>query len=415
MKCLFTTLVVSTVLLAPFGRAVAFQETNVNSRYAIELITVENGGYSISKGLQRELDRLVGRPFRVETLDEVERRIQTEFPGFKVTRNVVKGLLQDQLKVIFALERSRKMLDMNMPRLAYHSQQKFSFGASADVNLKQASVSFGLVTDNDERVERYSGVRGAAVMPLGPNLWSDRVRLAFVGESYRAQWDGKTLAANGLLYRARTNFEPALLIDLAPGLTLRAGLSFNNLEMQVPAARDQAAHAVITTLRYSKQWQLGLTGTQTLEAGYNLRAAASFLGSDFDYRRHSGEARFTLASGNAEKSNVNLALSALVGAIDGRAPILDRFVLGNTRTLRGYNRFDLAPLGADRVLHFSADGRYHFVRAVYDTGTVWDVGRPRVLRHSAGVGIVISGVTAMVAFPLKSGPVEPIFLVGMNF
>ncbi len=411
MKCLFTTLVVSTVLLAPFGRAVAFQDTNVNSRYAIELITVENGGYSISKALQRELDRLVGRPFRVETLDEVERRIKTEFPGFKVTRNVARGLLQDQLKVIFALERTRKVLDMNMPRLAYHSQQNFSFGASADVNLSKASLSFGLVTDNDERVERYSGLRGAIVAPL----WSNRVRVAFVGESYRAQWNDRTLVANGLLYRARTNFEPTLLIDLAPGLTLRAGLSLNNLEMQVPAARDQAAHAVITTLRYSKQWQLGLTGTQTLEAGYNLRAAASFLGSDFDYRRHTGEARFTLASGNAEKSNANLTFSTLIGGIDGQAALLDRFVLGNSRTLRGYNRFALAPLGGDRVLHFSTDGRYHFVRAIYDTGTVWDVGRPRVLRHSAGVGIVISGVTAMVACPLKSGSVEPVFLVGMNF
>lgn len=414
MKCLFTTLVVSTVLLAPLSRAVAFQDTNVNTRYSIEAIVVENGGYSISKGLQRELDRLVGRPFRTETLNEVERRIKIEFPGYKVNRQVAKGLTQDQLKVIFSLERSHKFLDINSPRLAYHSQQNFSFGASADINLRLASLSFGLITDNDERVERYSGLRGAVVAPLG----SSRVRFAFVGESYRSQWNSKTLAAEaggGELYRVRTNFEPTVLIDLAPGLVLRAGLSFNNLEMQVPAARDQAAHAVITTLRYSKQWQLGLTGTQTLEAGYNLRAAASFLGSDFDYRRHSGEARFALASGNSEKSNTTLSFSTLIGSIDGYAPVLDRFVLGNSRTLRGYNRFELAPLGADRVLHFSADGRYHFVRAIYDTGTVWDGGRPRVLRHSAGVGILISGITAMIACPIRSGPIEPIFLVGMNF
>ena len=411
MKCLFATLVVSTVLLAPFGRAVAFQETNINSRYRIETITVENGTYSISKGLQRELDRLVGRPFRVETLDEVERRIKIEFPGFKVTRNVAKGLTQDQIKVIFALERSRKILDLNSPRFAYHSQQKFSFGAGADLHLRPVDLSFGLLTDNDERVERSSGLRGAVVTPLG----SSRIRLAFIGESYRAQWNRKTLDAGGELYRTRTNFEPTVLIDIAPGLVLRAGLSFNNLEMQVSAAKDQAAHAVITTLRYSKQWQLGLTGTQTLEAGYNLRAAASFLGSDFDYRRHSGETRFTLASGNSEKSNATLSLSGLFGSIDGHAPILDRFVLGNTRTLRGWNRFDLAPLGADRVLHFSVDGRYHFVRAVYDTGTVWNAGRPRQLRHSVGAGFVISGITAMLAIPLRSGSIEPIFLVGMNF
>jgi outer membrane protein assembly factor BamA len=105
----------------------------------------------------------------------------------------------------------------------------------------------------------------------------------------------------------------------------------------------------------------------------------------------------------------------MIGAIDGRAPVLDRFVLGNTQTLRGWNRYEIAPLGADRVIHFSADGRYSFVRAVYDTGTIWTAGRPKVLRHSAGLGFVISGITAMVAIPIRSSSIEPIFLVGMNF
>lgn len=410
MKCPFAILLASTVLLAPYQRAVAFQDTsfvNVNSRYRIELISIQNTVHAVSRSLQRELDRLIGRPFRNETLDEVERRIRAEFPGFLIKRNVSKGEKQDQIKVLFLLERTRKLIDFNVPRLAFHSGQQFTFGANADLNFAKSSFSLGLITDNDEKVERYSGVRAAAVGPL----IGKRIRLAFLGESYRAQWHGQS----NEFYRARTNFEPTVVIDLAPGLEFRAGFSFNNLEYQVPAARDLAAHAVISTLRYIKQHQLGLTGTQTLEAGYNLRAATSFLHSDFDYRRHLAEARLSFASSNSEKSPATLSFSTMIGAIDGRAPVLDRFTLGNTRTLRGYNRYDLAPFGADRVIHFSADGRYHFVRAVYDTGTLWNAGRPRVLRHSAGLGIVVSGITAMIALPLRSGPIEPIFLVGMNF
>lgn len=409
MKCLFATLVASTVLLAPYGRAVAFQDstnTNVNSRYKIEKISIESAARSISKGLQHEVDRLLGRPFRTELLDDLEKRIRSEFPGFSVTRNVMKGEKRDQVQVLFILERVRKLLDLNSPRLVYNTKQNFSIAVGGDFNLKHASLNFGFITDNDERVERYSGVRGGIVVPI-----NNRVRLSFIGESYRSQWRSESPE----FYRTRNNYEPTVLVELAPGLELRTGFSFNQLEYQFPAARAQAANAVLSTLRYTKQWQLGLAGTKTLEAGYSLRAAANFLRSDFDYRRHVGEARYTLASGSSDKNKSTLTFSTMVGSIDGDAPVLDRFVIGNSRTLRGWNRFDLAPLGANRMAHFSVDGRHHFFRAIYDTGTIWNAGRPKVLRHSAGIGCVISGITAMVAIPIRSSSIEPIFLVGMNF
>jgi outer membrane protein assembly factor BamA len=409
MKCLFATFLASTVLLFPHERAVAFENTssiNVNSRYRIERISIQSGSLAVPQALQRELDRLVGRPYRTQTMDALERRIRSEFPGFAISRKVAKGEKQDQIRVQFVLERSRKYLDFNLPRMTFHSEQNFTFAATADLNLRSTSTSFGFISDNDERVERFDGFRGAFIAPLAKNL-----RIAFLAEAYQSEFE----EPSSEFYHSRTNFEPTLIYTLAPGLELRGGFSFNNFEFQVPAVRNQAAHAVITTLRYSKQWQLGLASTQKLEAGYSLRAAARFLGSDFHYRRHLGEARLTFASGNSEKPKATLAFSSMIGAIDGRAPVLDRFVLGNTKTLRGWNRHDIAPLGADRVIHFSADGRYRFVRAVYDTGTVWNAGRPKVLRHSAGLGFVVSGITAMVAIPMRSSSIEPIFMVGMNF
>ena len=38
------------------------------------------------------------------------------------------------------------------------------------------------------------------------------------------------------------------------------------------------------------------------------------------------------------------------GFITGRAPLFERFVLGNGTTLRGWNKFQLDPLGGSRMV-----------------------------------------------------------------
>ncbi len=425
MKCLIAISMAATALLFPYERAVGFihedwedpvapvpvvAENNVNTRYKIESVGMRNWRGFVSRSLDREMRRLEGKAFRVALVDAVEKRIKSEFPGYSVARNVEKGTRPQHVKVLFDLERNRKVIDLSTPRMLYATNSKGSLGADANVETRYANFSLGLITDNDERLERFTGFRGGVVVPIGRG----RVRVGLLGESYRAQWDVQT-RERGEIYRTRSNIEPSVIIDVAPGLELRAGLSFNELEMQVPAARDQAANALFTTLRYSRQWQLGLTGTKTLEAGYDLRAAASSLGSDYSYRRHTGEARFTLAASDLGPDGASVSVSALVGGIDGQAPLLDRFVLGNSRTLRGWSRFDLAPLGGGRMAHLSVDGRYRYLRLCYDSGTIWDEGRPKILRHSAGVGLTVQGMTAMVAFPLRGGSIEPVFLVGMNF
>lgn len=425
MKCLFAITMAATALLAPFPRAVAFfQEPspvstnlNVNSRYRISEVIVHNGTLGVPRALQHELDRLVGTLYRTDLIDELERRLRKDFPGFAIRRTVSKGSQPDQIRVSFDLQRLRKHFDLSSTRFTYNSLQNFTFGAGVDVNAGPATLNFGLLTDNNSRLERSSGYRGGVTLNF-PH--TSRVRLSLQGESYRSQWDSRTLLAASLqpsptLYRTRTNIEPTVILDLAPGLELRAGLSFANLEYQFPAASNQAINAVTSTLRYSKQWELGSSSRSKLEAGYDLRAAANPLGSDFSYRRHSGTVEYDLSNGLSRSDRVGIVLRAMLGGIDGRAPLLDRFVLGNTNTLRGWNRFALSPLGGDRVLHFSADGRYHLLRLVYDTGTVYDSGKAKTLRHSLGAGLVISGVNLMIACPLKNGSIEPVFLAGINF
>lgn len=404
MKCLFAISLATTALMAPYHRAVAFQDVtplNVNSRYEIEEISLVSKAVKLSQAMEREIRKLRGMPFRTELLDRLEYRIRAEFPGFRVTRQVTRGSAQDKVRVDFLVERSQRVIDLNSPRFLYHSSNQYSFGAGVDLRVREAGLSMGLITDNDERVERYSGIRGAVGLPVG--AW----RLNLLGESYRAQWRGE----NDEFYRTRQTVEPTVELLVAPGLVWRAGLSFNQMEFQFPAARVQSANAVLTTLRYTKQLATGFAGSQMLEAGYSLRAATTGLGSDFSYQQHRFDGRLVWG----ENAKRRVAISGQGGVINGTAPVLDRFVLGNSRTLRGWNRFELAPNGASRMVHFSADGRWDFLRLVYDSGTLWQEGRPKVLRHSAGLGFVVSGITAMVAIPIRNGSIEPIFLLGMNF
>jgi outer membrane protein assembly factor BamA len=116
------------------------------------------------------------------------------------------------------------------------------------------------------------------------------------------------------------------------------------------------------------------------------------------------------------------------GGLNGRAPLFERFVAGNSRYLRGWNRWDLAPLGGNRLVHGTLEYQYRVLRLFYDTGSVWDRGDEAKVRHSLGLGLQLDnawreararhyrgGFTLAVAFPVKEGRAEPVFLVGMNF
>jgi outer membrane translocation and assembly module TamA len=198
------------------------------------------------------------------------------------------------------------------------------------------------------------------------------------------------------------------------GLTLTGSVSIQHFETQFPAARFQAANALETTLRYSTRWRESDSHGQELDAGYTLRAATNLLGTDYVYTRHAVHADYAI------RHNEHLFhAGVLAGQLNGDAPLFDRFSLGNTRTLRGWNKFDIAPLGGDRVVHGSVGYRYRAVGFFYDAGSVWDHGKESEDRHSVGVtlalGALRDGPYLTLAFPLRNGAVQPLFMMGMNF
>ena len=186
-------------------------------------------------------------------------------------------------------------------------------------------------------------------------------------------------------------------------------MGFQRLQNQFPVAHNEAANALITTLRYHKRLA-DSEYQQDVDAGYTLRAATKLLDSDFVYTSHVVGLHYRIAHGKHQ-----LIEQAQAGSVSGRAPLADRFVAGNSYYLRGWNKFDIDPIGGNRLVHNTVEYRYGPFQAFYDAGAVWDSGQPATLRHSLGVGFKESIFSLAVAFPIKSGHVEPIVMLGMIY
>lgn len=411
----------------------SFDATNINSRYTVESVDLP-AKYEerISDSLRGELKGLVGQRFNPDQADRLVRRLKKELAGYRISQRIAKGTKPDAIRLIFDVERSRRSADVVLPRLAYHSKQNFTFGGDVTLGNDDNEVRAGILTDNNELLERYSGLRGGYYRVL----LEGRLKVGFMAETWRSQWNPAVAAALARqpaaadvrdsnedvvpgIYRKRQRFAPNVEVAIGP-VMISAGISLQRFQTQFPAARYETANALISSLRLEQRWQVPGLGTHNLDAGYHLRAATSSLGSDFTYTRHSVDARYEL---NRGKESISAILTA--GYLDGRAPLFERFVLGNVTTLRGWNKFEVAPLGGSRMAHGSLDYRNRWFRVVYDTGSVHGPGtvaadgsRPKV-RHSLAAGFTTGtkrdAFSFLVAFPLREGRAEPIFMLGMNF
>jgi len=389
-------------------------EFNVNSRYTVESVELSREIEArISHSLRQDIQELIGEKLNPAALNDLAKRIRSELHVRDVTQKVLRGNVPDHVKVVLDIAGRKNEWDLSVPKVVYHSTQGFSGAVEGTAILGSNRITAGLVSDGDELAERYSGVRARYE---NRKVGSDRVRLRFEFGSYHELWNRSTLDAIGKdgsvpgIYRTRQDFSPVATILLAKPLTLSFGADFQRFDTQFPAARTQSANAAITTLRYERRIEGWGADQQELEAGYSLRAATKALNSDFAYSRHSWQVRYSITRGKQTVSD-----EALAGLITGQAPLFERFTLGNSSLLRGWNKYDLDPLGGSRVVHNSVDYRYGMVDVFYDAGAIWDQGQDAVLRHSVGVGIRKSSFMVAMAFPIKEGRASPIFMVGMNY
>jgi hypothetical protein len=415
LGCLF----VGSLLFA--GPQDSDSNSNVNARYIVETVIVSGKGWTtnlqsqttdkISTGLRHQLTAIIGQKLNPAALDTLAENLKKELSAREVIHRIVRGEAPEQVRVEFEVRPAKASLGMNVNQFVYDSKQGWSGSGEADVTVQQHTFALGLLSDGDWLPERDTGITARYE---NKSLGTDRLSFRFTAQSFHTQWDHDimtALAANPgeapALYRARQNFQPMATVVLAKPLTLTVGVKIERFENEIPAAGTDASNAVITTLRY--HWQVeGPDNQQDLDADCSLHAATKMLNSDYVYAMRSAGVRYQFRSGKHTVID-----NAWAGFISGRAPLSDRFVLGNTYYLRGWNKYEIDPLGGNRALHNSVEYHYGPFQFFYDLGAVWDEGLPVVARHSMGIGVRESVFSLAVAIPMRSGHVEPIFMMGI--
>ena len=387
-------------------------DDNVNSKYTIEAVTIDpsNLNKRVSASLKSGMDALVGVKFDPAAVDKITKRLGQELHR-KVERRVERGAQPEHVKIVYSAPRVLEA-DADVTKLAYHSKHGWTGGLQSDFDVSGLQFRVGVQSDSDRLLERFTGYNLGVSRRIG-----DRVRLRFDFEDFHQIWNATTVRALALnpevpgVYRERYHMAPNLTVALLEPLTLTVGVDFQHFQTQFPAARFEASNAVTTTLRYRRRWGSEDASRQEVDAGYGLRAATRSLDSDYVYARHAVTALYKGTIGNSAFS-----ASFFAGAMNGRAPLFERFTLGDSRTLRGWSKFDIAPTGGSRVAHGSLEYTFHWIGVFYDTGAVWDRDEKASVKHSVGMAFGgREGLFLAVAFPLRAGSVQPLFILGMNF
>ncbi len=388
---------------------------NVNSRYTVE--SVEIAGQvtrALSRELRDQLHNLVGSRFNAAEMSELASRLRAELHLRSVTPHVLRGSAPDQVRLVFETQRRAAEFDVSVPKFLYQSKQGWSGELDASTTVARNRFQFGLVSDGDELTERFAGITAAYE---NQHLGTARAKFRFLFESFHEQWNRSTLDALGAeqpgLYRERRNYQPEFAFALTGAWTLTAGASFEQLQMQQPARGWEAANALATAISYHRAIE-NTDLPQTLDAVYGLRVGARALGSDFGYTKHRVHGRYQISHNRHTFDDEFTA-----GYIAGRAPLFERFVLGTSSLLRGWNRYEIDPLGGARMAHNSLEYGYRTnvgtAQVFYDSGALWNAGDAAHVRHSVGCSFRKGVFLVAVAIPLREARFDQVFMVGMNY
>jgi hypothetical protein len=400
-------------------------DLNVNSRYTIESITFnDHREYKLSTSALDQIRRLIGAKATSEALDSLTARIRDELRAHAVTFKLARGAQPDEVRVLIQVDRAGGSVDASIPNLSYNSQLGFTGTGQLATTIGPNVFTFQMVRDTDNFIERLVGLRAKYERAV---LASGRIRIGFAFEGFEDQYAPQTLAAldsaarpsslGAGAYGSRLNFEPSATFVIAEPLTYTVGLSFEQLNSLPSSVRSEMANAVVNSLRYHQHWSGNGDSTQDVDAGYSLRAATALLATSLAYTRHLAHLKYNYSS-----RTQSVEVTLMTGAIYGQAPLFERFALGDSTLLRGWDKYQLDPLGGNRLAYGSVTYGYRMMRVFFDTGSVWDEGKPIEVKESAGVGIS-SGLGVLqkgafllaMAFPLRQGHVTPVVIAGMNF
>jgi hypothetical protein len=404
-------------------------------QYRVESVRIEGvPPMAVSSALQTEIQKTAGQMLSKADAERLRAALASELGSkFGVTWRTISGTAPMQVLVVYEAYRI-PWVPFRGPTsfLTYHQKlglsgaigiplwsnhprksklvrsvpgvhvKRSSGNAASDTELPRSpmqpdptrTLTFGFANSGDELVERYKGIWTALEWL---NVGSERLGLRLEYSGFGTRWKGQTLSSSSSLpdydlYRARHTLEPSLAFGITRNLYTAIGIQWVDLDMQYPATGSRSASAAIGSLRYRQEFKSDGVSHE-VGAGYEVHSSAHSLDSDFIYARHFWDGSYTY-----RRDNSSVRLKVMAGRVTGAAPMFERFSIGNTETLRGWNKFDFAPRGGDRLVHGSLEyGRSLPMRrsgqgdlqgrVFYDSGTVWNAGDSVKLRSSIGLGI----------------------------
>jgi hypothetical protein len=392
--------------------------TNINARYIVEEVAIDGiDNDRISRGLRDELQTLVGRRLDNDEADALADRLEAEQPDYDVGRRVSRGSGEGRLRVVFRFSLDEDRLWVPRPtsrsKLVYHGDQGWSGAIDVPMGGPRHQVTAGFAWGNqDDLIEEYSAQR---IRVATRQAGSRRVGLSLELSRFTNDWRDQTLLALEAdpsippAYRKRVTIEPAATFAVTRHAWLAGGLSVSDLDPVNGALSRQSARAATFSAGFDRTWGAGDDRRQRVQAEYGFRGGADTLESDLIYRRHAGGARYEY-----RHDDHTVLVRGQLGRLTGQGPLFERFTLGDTATLRGWNKFDLAPAGATRMAHYSAEYRFRRFAYFLDAGSLWEPGSERTLRLATGVGFHADHAFVTVGFPLNADGARGTFMIGVG-
>jgi hypothetical protein len=390
---------------------------DANARYLIERVEVRGISESnVAADLNTEVQTLVGKPLGSEDVDQVEAKLRTAFPDYELSRRVSRGRRSGDISLLFVFEQreSARWLRFTPMKsnLLYHSDQGWGAFLDFPISGRDFRVTPIIAIDHgDDLLEEYSGF---GVRVESRKLGTERLGASFEWTTFDQDWRDATLAAlvaNPTLpgaYDDRSTVTPFVNFAVTRQFSVGGGVAITEIE-PLSGPGSQMANAYIGQIRFDPRWDRS-GADHALDARFTVRSASDTLESDFTYTRFLGQAEYEY-----RWSKHTVQASGLAGGIDGSAPLFERFSLGDSRTLRGWNKYDIAPAGGDRVFHTSFEYRFSGLALFLDSGAVWDNGVDKRVRVAAGFGFHTDPFFMTLGFPLNTDDVRAVFTTGVRF